>query len=69
MRIIKLGQPRCLCMDKLYDFEQANGGFEVGTVVQCDCLVTYTKQDSQFDGKYWARTKLADKLGLERLRG
>lgn len=60
MRIVRLAPPRCLCLDKLYDFEQAHGGFEVGTIIECECLTKYIKQDSQFDGKFWARTTFTE---------
>ena len=56
MKLIIATPPRCDCMTKLHDYEVELGGLNVGSQVECDCGVAYTKQDSQRDGVYWART-------------
>lgn len=54
MKLLKATAPRCDCMTKLHDYEVELGGLNVGSEVECDCTKIYVKQDSQFDGQYWA---------------
>lgn len=63
MKLIKRAEPRCLCMDKLYDFNEQQGGLEVGSIVECDCGKRYVRSDSQRDGKFWQLVSGQGSLG------
>lgn len=50
-------------MTRLHDFESNLGRLlEIGSLVECDCGESYVKQDSQFDGVYWAKLQVKVKV-------
>lgn len=53
-----MGQTQCNCFERLAAFNASFGpgkGLPLGTVVECDCRISYKLKEDQRDGQYWQR--------------